>query len=1743
MRIDPSIISPLMYSWRMAHTTTPERKSLWLYIVLCFTLFFATLPTEQANAQLVSVEDVQYTPVNTPVEYRWYSSSSGFQYWYISRGQGTINTNTSYTNAYQAQVTWTATGSSQLTYVTSSGQYKVDVNVVACRPVPGATASNYLSAGSFDACRETRTFNVNTAVSCYLDDYYYTSANNTGNPRAQPSPDVYYRFHLSRPSQVTVSTCGSGFDTYLHLVSLATNQVWDDDDSGNNAAVSCGGNSSYLSSISASANATTLPAALPPVLPVGDYFIIAEGWGSNVGALQLSLTVAPEFNPTVSITTTPQIQPGNIVEIIRGNSATLTAAGDGVDTFSWVVTSTGAAAGTGANLVVSPLITTTYTVTGRGCTNSRTATATVTVQVALTNRNYITTRTIQVPGKVTEQDVLGQSPVNVAASTVYFDGLGRPIQTVNWAGSPVQQRDLVQPISYDAMGRASTAYLPYTQDINSGVFKSGALSQQSSFYQVTTAPSRLAKDASPVAVTVYEPSPLNRVLEQGAPGAAWQPGTGHTVRYTQRSNGAGEVRQWQYSFSTATCSSSQTYAPGELIVKETRDEDNNLTTEYADKQGRTILKKVAAVAGSPTDANSLLTYYIYDDFNNLRLVISPQGYKELIASGSWSLSADFVHLWCFRYNYDARQRVIEKQTPGTTEDVSAGNGLTSMVYNKWNQVVLTQDGNQAKRNEWSFTKYDGLSRPIYTGFITISGKTRSDLQGDLDSETVLAESRDNSLAGYTLTATYPRSITENNLLTITYYDDYSYAKLTDPSATRFASSLPATSLADGVRGLVTAMNYRRLEPSGPVLTSWLTTVTYYDSQYRVLETVGDTHLGNNSITRQRNTYDFVRLKSSTVEQTTAAGVRHTISNEFEYDNAGRLVTTYQNTNNQGKIILSQNEYNEVGQLVAKKLHQPIGATRFLQKVDYRYNIRGWLTHINNRDLNNNNIEQSPGVYVADNSDLAVADPDLFGFELRYNEMLHAGAQPSFNGNIAQAMWQTRSPNTRNNLLRSYTYTYDAANRIKDAQYTTYENGIWAKNQTDFSTTGITYDGNGNLLSMSRQGTVNGDDVNPVKGTLDQLTYTYEGTINGKLVKSNQLLAVDDAAPANTASHDFKDNSHSYAQTGQIEYAYDTNGNLTSDLNKGISSIVYTRLNQPAMINFANNNRIEYSYTATGAKLQKRVYTAGTLSGKTDYAGPFVYELDQPVFAQTSEGRVLYLPNTNAPLPWKYEYQLKDHLGNLRFAFRADRDNNAATQRQASMEASNAEQEEQQFSHVAETRLADPAHARSGNYVARLNARTGRRNGPSIRLQVAAGDSVHAEVYGRYDRSGSGTSLLRSTTLAVGSTANIFSEKPGKENSLPNASRHKRIPVLGFSLAVAPQLLKVKPAAVPAAFLRYELFTRDSQLVATRTQAIQRTSFDKWQHLEAGTTADSAGFVVISLINESGEAAYFDDLKVNSVAPTPFQENHFDPFGLNLVGIEQADQPNSAFQYNGNEKQDNFGLNWTDYGHRMYDAQLGRFHTQDWYADSTRSWSSYHYAANNPLRFIDIMGDSAWSVHRQWDATDNKRFADFAYKRAQEYMDKGTKIDCADLAMSILVEYASSNGLPLELKSGDGKTTFNSNSDEFTSTSQFKTAVKTGLGAKDIGANTFEVPKPQRHVGDLIILTSPAKHIALINSTNKNAPNALIYGNLRGGQPTVPEATTDWSDYTSIRNSNTTMQYLGGTKVVHRWNVFKQNTKK
>jgi RHS repeat-associated protein len=86
-----------------------------------------------------------------------------------------------------------------------------------------------------------------------------------------------------------------------------------------------------------------------------------------------------------------------------------------------------------------------------------------------------------------------------------------------------------------------------------------------------------------------------------------------------------------------------------------------------------------------------------------------------------------------------------------------------------------------------------------------------------------------------------------------------------------------------------------------------------------------------------------------------------------------------------------------------------------------------------------------------------------------------------------------------------------------------------------------------------------------------------------------------------------------------------------------------------------------------------------------------------------------------------------------------------------------------------------------------------------------------------------------------------------------------------------------------------------------------------------------------------------------------QTNHYYPFGLNMEGNWNGASGAFKYQYNGKELNEDFGLNWNDYGFRFYDASIGRFPSVDPIIEKFAYLTPYNYASNSPVTNIDLWG--------------------------------------------------------------------------------------------------------------------------------------------------------------------------------------------
>ncbi|MFN7337085.1 MAG: DUF6443 domain-containing protein [Cyclobacteriaceae bacterium] len=834
-----------------------------------------------------------------------YTFSNGVIYMSVSwmTGAGTVMSAWRSGATYYASIRWNAPTFTQLTLLDNTFTQRGSIWVNVVLPAPNTTYTIIPNCGSTTIMR-------NSAPPTGISWFWQTSS--TGNSTT-----------LGSASTLNITTTGTYFLRARHDAS----NTW----------------SSTASSVG------TIAVNQPPATPASatDGHAIsnspaqitvsvaavsgATGYRWYSGGTMISGVTGNSYSPTVNAVSTvygveamngtcasparrtvtayrhpePQITASNEGIITGGVAVTLSVNNYSYDSYQWINGTSDVAGATGQQLTTNQPGT--YRVrVAKGTATGHNSVQTQGVFKGLQgqNRNFVAVHSLLRDGATVSQSA--DLPAEHKSTSVqYFDGMGRPNQSITWQGSPTR-KDVVSTVEYDGLGRQFKTYLPYSEG-GSAWLKTEALKSLSTsatnpqdiyrsgkqylFYQNTNL---IAQDQFPYAQTVFEPSPLNRVIEQGSAGAVWQPdatnsyaSADRTVKKAYGLNESSEVLKWTYSaptltypFGTLTASAAGTpvfYAAGELTRNRVKDEQGNEVLEYQDREGRVVLKRVQAASGSPstTDANRDInfasTYYVYDVYGNLVSVIQPEGVRKLATEYFPTTITEqdrqsFLDRWAFRYVIDGAGRMVIKQVPGA--------GPVFMVYDNRDRLVLTQDANQRTTSRWSFTKYDALNRPVLTG-MTVSPNDRVQMQtavntfySTLTASTAWFETYVGNVAGNKHgydNKSYPQESDEQNYLTATYYDNYNFRStwvgsygyvnegLSEPG--QGITYTQPTIENTRVIGQVTGSKVKVLDGGPTGGFTWLRSITYYDDKYRVIQTIADNYKGGSD--RTSSVYDFI----------------------------------------------------------------------------------------------------------------------------------------------------------------------------------------------------------------------------------------------------------------------------------------------------------------------------------------------------------------------------------------------------------------------------------------------------------------------------------------------------------------------------------------------------------------------------------------------------------------------------------------------------------------------------------------------------------------------------------------------------------------------------------------------------------------------------------------------------------------------------------------------------------------------
>lgn len=571
------------------------------------------------------------------------------------------------------------------------------------------------------------------------------------------------------------------------------------------------------------------------------------------------------------------------------------------------------------------------------------------------------------------------------------------------------------------------------------------------------------------------------------------------------------------------------------------------------------------------------------------------------------------------YQYDTEGQLIYTNRPDE--------GEAWFKYREDGQIRYSQNSKQKAAGEFSYTNYDGRSRPIESGVLVNTGFASTNPNGSLPAGTRKERH-------------------------ITTYDRITTAD---------RNSLPT--------------NYKN--PSflaGNVAKTWndqTTTFYNYDIYGRVQWVVQNiTGLGIKTID-----YEYDPVTSQVHRVLYQKGQSDQFIHRYTYDTDDYSLTRVETSSN-GNTYTTHANYNyyETGGL--KQLNLANG----LQKIDYVYNLSGALKSINHPNLITGSAQGS-----GNNKDLFGMNIHYYqGDYLRNPSLSSTNGIDQYNGNIKAITWN----NKNNNSTATYYYKYNRNNWLQGASFNqpiggvnpninptetrsqpittsetvaasqsidltpgfsiiatpslTFEatidnSGTDIDSNGDYNVSGITYDANGNIKTLNRnKQTANGSNA------MDELSYTYKDN------KPNQLLQVGDAVGTVTDTDDIENqiatDNYKYNLIGQlienkqenIAYLYNASG-LVTEVKKDGQSLVKFFYND-------KNHRVrKESYNPNNGNLTYTEYyvrdAAGTAMAiyRKDSNGTNLVE--NTVYGSSRLG---VRKNDNT-----FVYQLTDHLGNVR----------------------------------------------------------------------------------------------------------------------------------------------------------------------------------------------------------------------------------------------------------------------------------------------------------------------------------------------------------------------------------------------------------------------------------------------------------------------------------------------------------------
>lgn len=606
-------------------------------------------------------------------------------------------------------------------------------------------------------------------------------------------------------------------------------------------------------------------------------------------------------------------------------------------------------------------------------------------------------------GLIADDFVFGQGR---RASMTYFDGLGREQGTMRWSFGGDQLLDVVDRIDYDCLGRVCRRWLPAT-------LHDTLIGGQLSLVPALVA-STYPGEKQPYAEITYEATLDQRPVSETGPGEAWHT---HSRRWRQLFNGPVkyvdttlnaarydlECRRFSVEHD-GTLAANGKYAPHTLRVSLELDENDVAVAKFTNKAGHTVLERRYDSEGSSAGD----TYYVRDCYGRLCYVLTPEASRRVVAN-SGPIANSIVDNYCYSYCYDSRDRLTARRLPGCAAEL--------YVYDRLGRQVMSQNGEQRKRGEWTMKAWNHGGHLALEGRANYPNVAQSALQHEMDS-TLLTAVYDPSLM---MEACMCYRFDHGHPFTpcrAYYYTDYDFWNGLD--------SLPASTLVPGTIAS-TASSTNRV--TGTAVTDFsgnvILTAHVYDNRGRLIKVFERDLYGQNhcmmSHVKLSWTGEVLRRRRVTCQLEERRPIkRHEERWRLWVDCWGRPSETHYWVDGGPWVTLTRNTYDQLGRL-ATSHNDAAGVT------SYAYNLRGWLTSL-----------QGP----------------RFAMHLHYADGFYS-SKPDYTGRVAAIGEQRLRDGVPTEQSRRF--TYDAAGRIMAVDDT----------EPQCFNARYHYDRNGNVTRISR----------------------------------------------------------------------------------------------------------------------------------------------------------------------------------------------------------------------------------------------------------------------------------------------------------------------------------------------------------------------------------------------------------------------------------------------------------------------------------------------------------------------------------------------------------------------------------------------------------------------------------------------------------------------------------------------------